>query len=391
MSAPISILALGSVSALGHERCGIRKNYEHCKSRLAPRELGDARLSVGALSRESEGALAAFVASDARYAALDRSVQLGLFAAERVLAQLSWDRARGLGVAMGSSRGATGLLERRIRAFASGGLRAVPALTSPTTTLGSLSSWIAQRAGGHMGVELSSTCSSSLSALGTAAAWLRSGMARSFLAGGSEAPLTAFTAAQMLALRIVSREADEEFPCRPCALDARRNTMALGEGACVLALELAPGDASGAERLGAIRGLGFAVEPVSTPTSLSAEGTALRCAMQRALADAGLERVDVIVTHTPGTKLGDRAELSAIRAVFGGTPPLLTSNKWLSGHTLGASGVLSIEYALFLLSGLRPLPYPYPVPFDQTPGAVETVMVNSVGFGGNAGSVVLSR
>src|SRR5690606_30299068 len=134
-------------------------------------ELGDARLAVGALSRESEGALAAFVASEARYAALDRSVQLGLFAAERALAQLGWDRAGGLGVAVGSSRGATGRLERRICAFASGGPRAVPALTSPTTTLGNLSSWVAQRAGGQMGVELSSTCSSSLSALGTAAAW----------------------------------------------------------------------------------------------------------------------------------------------------------------------------------------------------------------------------
>ena len=63
------------------------------------------------------------------------------------------------------------------------------------------------------------------------------------------------------------------------------------------------------------------------------------------------------------------AELAAVRAVFGDELPVLTSNKWLIGHTLGASAALSLAFAIDLLHG-EPAPrYPYPVPFAQRDGA----------------------
>ena len=112
--------------------------------------------------------------------------------------------------------------------------------------------------------------------------------------------------------------------------------------------------------------------------------------MRSALQGHAPASVDLIVTHTPGTALGNQAELNAIGRVFGKYRPILTSNKWLLGHTLGASGVLGVEYALSILQHQRWVEYPYPVPFTNRARPIRTVMVNSVGFGGNAGSILLT-
>jgi 3-oxoacyl-[acyl-carrier-protein] synthase II len=219
-------------------------------------------------------------------------------------------------------------------------------------------------------------------------------MASRFLAGPAEAPLTDFTIAQMKALRIYSRDVDSPLPSRPCASDqGRKNTMVLGEGACIVALESLTPDALATRAtppLARIDGAGFFVESITTNTSLSLEGEALTRTMQQAMTDLPPGSIDLVVTHTPGTALGDQSELNAIRRVFPEHPPILTSNKWLLGHTLGAAGTLGIEYALHILRTQQYAEYPYPVPFANRPRPIRRVMVNAVGFGGNAGSVVLS-
>ena len=390
---PIAVTGLGSISALG---CGIEAGYagyHQGKARLTARSFDGTRVAVGALPTEAEGVLDAFCQQYPRYADLDRTAQLGLLAADQAIGQAGWWGRGTLGVVLGSSRGATGLLESYHADFLGTPSRKVPPLTSPNTTLGNLSSWVAQHVGSAgPATEMSSTCSTSIYAIGTAAAWLRAGMAPRFLAGGTEAPLTGFTVAQMRALRVLSKEPTVDYPCRPCAANAgRTNTMVLGEGACVLALEPYAGPRpEGPPVLGLLVGMGFAVEPIPTHTGLSEEGLSLRLSMTRALEDAGLDRVDAVVTHTPGTSLGDRAELSAIRNVFGTEQPVLTSNKWILGHTLGASGALGLQYALHLLHHQHWAEYPYPTVLRNEPRRFDTVMVNSVGFGGNAGSIIVA-
>jgi 3-oxoacyl-[acyl-carrier-protein] synthase II len=386
----VVITGLGSISAQGHDADSVRSSYQAGGTRLARRSLGGDAVPVGALSADAEAALASFLASHGRYHDLDRSVILALYAADQVI-RGAHSVDDGLGVVVGSSRGATGAWEAYHSAFLASGEQRTPSLTSPTTTLGNLSSWVAQHVGATGPTsEMSSTCSTSLYAVGTAMAWLRAGMAARFVVGGTEAPLTPFTIAQMRALRLYSKTGEVPFPCRPCASDGgRTNSMVLGEGACLFLLELRERE-DRAPCLGVIRGAGFAVEAIATGTALSDEGLALRLSMRRALADAGLERVDALVTHSPGTALGDRAELRAVEGVFGADLPLLTSNKWILGHTLGAAGALAVEYALFILREQRWVEYPYPVPFTNPPRCIETVMVNSVGFGGNAASLVLA-
>jgi 3-oxoacyl-[acyl-carrier-protein] synthase II len=404
----IYITGLGTISAMGCDTKSVRDAYHTGEPRIRPREYNGKPTPVGALSDAAERELQAFLDENPRYAELDRTVHLALFAARRAAKRAGWRSSDAGGVMIGSSRGATGLLERHHAEFLRNPGGKMNPLASPTTTLGNISNWVAQELGtnGPTG-EMSSTCSTSTYAIGTALAWIRGRMSRRFIAGGAEAPLTDFTLAQMRALRIYSRDVESPYPCRPCASDAgRRNTMVLGEGAGIVAVEYLDedeverrADRARSERgtppgtpLARIAGAGFSVEPIETNTGLSEEGDSLRRAMRQALALSRLETVDCIVTHTPGTALGDRAELNAIRRLFGDRQlPVLTSNKWLLGHTLGASGVLAIEYALCILRTQHWAEYPYPVPFTNHERQIRSVMVNSVGFGGNAGSLILVR
>lgn len=403
----VYITGLGSISAMGWDAESVREGYLAGVPRIRPREHGGRMTPVAALPDGAERALGTFIAEHPRYAELDRSVHLALYAARLAAAQAGLRGSDSGGVMIGSSRGATGLFEKFYSEFLRHPDGKLPPLASPTTTLGNIGNWVAQELGtnGPSG-EISSTCSTSIYAIGSALAWLRARMSKRFVAGGAEAPLTDFTVAQMRALRIYAQDTDATYACRACAADAgKTNTMVLGEGAGVVALEYLDEaevdrriNRSRVERggppgtpLARIAGAGFSVEPITTNTSLSEEGDSLRRAMRQALALSRLEGVDCIVTHTPGTALGDRAELNAIRRLFGESQlPILTSNKWLLGHTLGASGVLSIEYALHILRQQRWVEYPYPVAFTNQPRQIRSVMVNSIGFGGNAGSLILT-
>jgi 3-oxoacyl-[acyl-carrier-protein] synthase II len=161
--------------------------------------------------------------------------------------------------------------------------------------------------------------------------------------------------------------------------------MVLGEGAACFALEKNPENP-----IAWLAGLGYANESIETATSTSEVG--LKHSMQMALQEANVETVDVIVCHAPGTRVGDAAEVRAITQVFEKNIPFCTSNKWKIGHTLGASGALSMELALLLFITPEIIEIPYLAPNShQKPALINTVMVNATGFGGNAVSIILKR
>lgn len=389
----IFITGLGSISAQGWDASSVAAGYLAGGTRIRSRVLAGKPAPAAFLSDEAEGHIRALVQEKSHYQPLDRTVHLALYATRQAVRAAGWGTGDGLTVLVGSSRGATQLFETYHREFLASGETKTAPLTSPTTTLGNIGTWVAQEVHADGPVtELSSTCSTSLYAVGSGLAWIKSGMTQRVLAGGAEAPLTDFTIAQMRALRIYSTEAEDPFPCRSSQSNAgKKNTMVLGEGACLLTLEgLAPEEIGARAPRAEILGAGFSVEPIRTNTSLSEDGDALYRAMSRALEQAGCREVDLIVTHTPGTALGDRAEFNAIQRLFGEHLPILTSNKWIIGHTLGAAGAFSLEYALHILATQQWLEYPYPVPFANRPRPIRRILVNSVGFGGNAGSLVLA-
>jgi 3-oxoacyl-(acyl-carrier-protein) synthase len=112
--------------------------------------------------------------------------------------------------------------------------------------------------------------------------------------------------------------------------------------------------------------------------------------MRMALDGLEPDAVDAIVMHAPGTIQGDAYEMQAIAQVFPQMRPLCTSNKWKIGHTLGASGMLSLHLAVLMLQRQQFIPVPY-LAVPQSRPALRKVLVNAVGFGGSAVSILLSR
>ena len=380
MQQPIYISSIGSISPLGHTSEAIWKAYQSKKHFITERS----GHLVSAISRDSLKPLDELKQSNSKYRQLDSTVLFALFAARQAIKKAGWENDHTFGINIGSSRGATGLFERYHEDFLK--RNSSEPLSSPTTTLGNISSWVAHDLQTN-GPEISHsiTCSTALHALLNGIAWLQSGLSERFLVGGSEAPLTPFTIAQMQALKIYSKDFDSDYPCRALDTTKERNSMVLGEGASVVCLERQKRSNTQAE----ISGIGFATEMLKHNASLSANADCFQKSMQMALKGMDSDGIDVIITHTPGTIKGDQAELNAIQAVFGGQTPALTSNKWKLGHSLGASGLQSLELGLLMLKHQEFIPVPYlnlPEPMQ-----IKRVMINAVGFGGNAVSIVLSN
>ena len=336
------------------------------------------------IDESSKQIIANLKQSNHHYKSLDNSVLYAMAAAREAVGKAGWKTEDIFGINLGSSRGATDLFEKHYVDFLQTGK--AQTLSSPTTTLGNISSWVAhdlQCSGPE--VSHSITCSTALHALLNGIAWLRAGMADKFLVGGSEAPLTDFTIAQMQAMKIYGKEGST-FPCRALDLDKKYNTMILGEGAAVCCIETGVKE----NALACIEGIGYATEILEHNTSISAEADCFQKSMKMALQNKDPSDVDAVVMHAPGTIKGDLSEFRAIQKTFGQNLPMLTSNKWKIGHTLGASGMLNIEMAILMMQHQQFIGVPFAKP-QQPRKHIGKILINAVGFGGNAVSILLSQ
>jgi 3-oxoacyl-[acyl-carrier-protein] synthase-1 len=94
--------------------------------------------------------------------------------------------------------------------------------------------------------------------------------------------------------------------------------------------------------------------------------------------------------------------MEAVRAVFGDKPPLISSTKSLTGHSLGAAGAQEAIYSLLMLNNgfvaesahieeLDPAFADLPIVRKREERQLQTVMSNSFGFGGTNGCLVMTR
>lgn len=382
MNQPISITAISSISPLGFTEKTIWENYNSNAHFFREK---DGNL-IAELSADARQEIEKLKQSNTKYKQLDDSVLFGIFTARNAVKQAGWSATDNFGINIGSSRGATGLFEKYHQKFLD--KNKAETLSSPTTTLGNISSWIAhdlQTKGPE--ISHSITCSTALHAMLNGVAWLNSGMCNKFLVGGSEAPLTPFTIAQMKALKIYcySERSEESYPSQALNLNKTENTMILGEAAATACLEIGkPQNA-----LAYIEGIGYGTELLEHNASLSTDAKCFQRSMTMALDGLNPDDIDIIVTHTPGTIKGDLAEFNAVKKVFGNKIPSLTTNKIQVGHSLGASGMLSVEMAILMLNHQKFIDVPY---LEQShPKKISKIMINAVGFGGNAVSVILSK
>jgi len=386
LNSKIAITSFASVSPLGDDSVSVWDAYQSEQSFIKLNQIGTSTVFASFLSEENKQKVATLRSSETKYKFLDDSVLFAILASRQAVSLAEWNPEDIFGINIGSSRGATQLFEKHHAEFLSTGK--AQTLASPTTTLGNISSWVAQDLQNN-GPEISHsiTCSTALHALLNGIAWLRSGMADKFLVGGSEAPLTPFTIAQMQALKIYSSaESADAYPCKTFDFSKTKNTMVLGEAAATICLESGENE----KAIAYIEGFGYATENLKHSISISAEATCFQKSMKMALRKMNPNEIDVIITHSPGTIQGDLSEMKAIEIVFGNAIPLLTNNKWKIGHTFGASGMLSVEMALLMLQHNQFIQVPFLEPQQQT-RPLKKIMVNAVGFGGNAVSVVLCK
>lgn len=386
MTNPISITGISSISPLGLSEEEIWASYQSDKHCISFEEYQNMQTPIAKLTSEGKKAIEQLRKESAHYRDLDDSVLFGVYASRHAIKQANWEGNHDFGVNIGSSRGATTLFEKYHKEFIETDISST--LSSPTTTLGNISSWIAHDLQ-TLGPEISHsiTCSTALHAMLNGIAWIQSGLTDRFLVGGSEAPLTSFTIAQMRALKIYASGKKMKYPCQAMNLDKTRNSMFLGEGAAVVCLEKEKQQ----NAIALISGMGYATEPLLHNISISTNADCFQKSMKMALGTIQPEEVDAIVMHAPGTIKGDLSEYNAITAIFGNHQPALTTNKWKIGHTFGASGILSLELAILMLKHQELITVPFTTQNINQPKRLNKIMVNAVGFGGNAVSILLEK
>ena len=131
----------------------------------------------------------------------------------------------------------------------------------------------------------------------------------------------------------------------------------------------------------------------------SGEG-AQRC-MEMAMKTTN-DKIEYINAHGTSTPVGDTAELSAVKNVFGDSLPFISSTKSLTGHSLGAAGVHEAIYTLLMMKNnfmcksahitkLDAAAKDMNVLIEKKEGSFDLAMSNSFGFGGTNASLVFKR
>ena len=188
-----------------------------------------------------------------------------------------------------------------------------------------------------------SACASSNNALIDAFNLIRLGKADIIMSGGSEAAVNESGVGGFNALRALSTRNDSpETASRP--FDKDRDGFVLGEGSGALILEeLEHAKARGAKIYAEVMGSGLSADAHHI-TAPHPEGLGAISVMEQALEESGIstKEVDYINVHGTSTPLGDIAETTAIKKVFGDDAYNLniSSTKSMTGHLLGAAGAI---------------------------------------------------
>ncbi|MBF6057578.1 beta-ketoacyl-ACP synthase I [Thiomicrorhabdus heinhorstiae] len=246
---------------------------------------------------------------------------------------------------------------------------------------------------------ISSACSTSAHCIGTAVEQIQLGKQDVVFAGGGE-ELHWTMSVLFDAMGALSTKYNETPDKASRAYDADRDGFVIaGGGGMVVVEELEHALARGAKIYAEITGYGANSDGYDM-VAPSGEG-AVRC-MQMAL--NGVDgAIDYINPHGTSTPVGDTKEAAAIREVFGGNVPKISSTKSMSGHSLGAAGVHEFIYSLCMLENdfiapsinietLDPECEGMPIVTQLVENAgLNRIMSNSFGFGGTNASLVFER
>ncbi|MBM4069993.1 MAG: beta-ketoacyl-[acyl-carrier-protein] synthase family protein [Planctomycetes bacterium] len=253
-------------------------------------------------------------------------------------------------------------------------------------------------------IGISAACASGNIALALARRWLQMGWVDLCLAGACDMAVTPLCLAGFGNLRALSRRNDE--PARASRpFDVDRDGFVMSEGGAMFVLERAEdARARTARAYGCLAGCGITSDAHNMVIPSPDPAPAVQ-AMEQALADAGLNPVDVdyVNAHATSTPVGDAAEVRALKVVFQEQLPHLpvSSTKSMTGHLLTAAAAVE---ALACLAALQHRAVPPTINLDNPDPAcnlchvphvaqerqVKAALSNSFGFGGSNTSIVLT-
>jgi 3-oxoacyl-[acyl-carrier-protein] synthase II len=307
---------------------------------------------------------------------------------------------------MGAGIGGLSTIESEHNAYLAGGVRRITPFYIPGSIINMLAGHLSIRyglRGPNLGVV--TACTTSTHALGLAARAIQYGDADLVVSGGAEMGTTPTSIGGFSQAKALSVRNDEpQKASRPWDRDRDGFVLSDGGGAVVLE-EYEFAKRRGARIYAELVGFGMSGDAYHI-TAPPEDGAGARLAMVNALRDAGLnvEQVQYLNAHATSTPLGDRAETAAIKSCFGDHARKLavSSTKSMTGHLLGAAGVVE---AIFCVLALRDqvapptINYENPDPdcdLDFVPNTarqmrIEVAVSNSFGFGGTNGTLVLRR
>lgn len=257
-----------------------------------------------------------------------------------------------IGVIIGSGMGGIETWEKQHEVFLTKG----PARVSPLLIPMMIPDMAAGQVSIYYGLKgpnycTTSACASGAHAIGAAFRHISFGDAEVIIAGGTEAPITAYTVASFANMGALSKRNDApEKASRP--FDKDRNGFVIAEGCGIVILEeLEHAQKRNTKIYGEIGGYGLTGDGYHI-TAPAPEGEGAYESMRRSIEEAGIvkEEVDYINAHGTSTDLNDLTETQAIKKLFGDHASKLwvNSSKSMIGHSLGAAG--AIEFVITCLS-----------------------------------------
>ncbi len=311
-----------------------------------------------------------------------------------------------VGVIVGSGIGGFGSIEEEHRKYIEKGGRRVSAYFIPKMITNMAAGMISIRTG-FKGANYApvTACATSSHAIGEAFRTIKHGYLTACVVGGSEASISEFALAGFNNMKALSRSDDPDRASIP--FDKDRNGFVMGEGSGILMLEeLAHAKKRGAHIYAEIVGYGATGDAYHI-TSPDPSGAGGAMAMKLACKEAGIsgEQVDYINAHGTSTPFNDKFETIAIKQALGeegAKNVMVSSTKSMTGHLLGAAGVIeAMVCAKALEEGFVPMTAGFKEADEDcdlnnmTAGPVEKpityALSNSLGFGGHNATLCLKK
>ncbi len=338
----------------------------------------------------------------------DRFMQFAIIAAKQALAQSKLEIARDscrIGIVMGTAMDGVSCIAQTQHSYSTGAVKKIGPRFVPMVIGNIAAAQVAIEYGIHgPSFTINTACSSGGDAIMLAAMLINSGEADAVLVMGGESILTPVVVSSLAQSKALSRRNDDPAAaCRP--FEVNRDGFVIGEGGGAILLEREEYALSrNAGILARVPGYANTSDGYHVVSPMPDGEGASRC-MCLALQRAGLEPsdIDYINAHGTSTLLGDQAETVAIKSVFGGieTAPPISATKGATGHLMGAGGITEVITCIQAIrEGILPPTINYNTPdpacdLDYVPNQarkakVRYAMSNSLGFGGQNSSIIVS-